>query len=119
MGQEPVGLSTEFYPLQEDQALSPNMELWMGVWGARSKTNTSNWKELRTIQEALEQEVGRGRVRNHTVFYFTDNLVSYYIVAGGSSRSPELQRLVLRIKELEQELGCHFEVVHVPGTMMI
>ena len=91
----------------------------MGVWGARSKTNTSNWKELRTIQEALEQEVGKDRVRHHTVFYFPDNLVSYYVIQGGSSRTPALQKLVLRIKELEQELGCHFEVVHVPGTMMI
>ena len=30
-----------------------------------------------------------------------------------------LHSLVLDIKALEQELGCHLKVVHVPGTLMI
>jgi hypothetical protein len=45
--------------------------------------------------------------------------VSYYVINGGSSRSPKLQALVERIKVVEQLLGCHLEVVHVPGKMMI
>ena len=53
------------------------------------------------------------------VFYFTDNLVSYYIINQGSSRSAGLQELVLEIKELCLELGCQLEVVHVPGKLMI
>ena len=53
------------------------------------------------------------------VLYFTDNLVSYFVVNGSSSRSPGLHSLVVKIKELEQELGCHLEVVHVPGTYLI
>jgi hypothetical protein len=32
---------------------------------------------------------------------------------------PELHRLIVEIKVLEQELGCILEVVHVPGTLMI
>ena len=69
--------------------------------------------------ESLLQEKGKDRLVDKVVFYFTDNLVSYYIINGGSSRSPGLHQLVLEIKEAAAELGCYLEVVHVPGTLMI
>jgi hypothetical protein len=53
------------------------------------------------------------------LFYFTDNMVTYYIVSGGSSTSPELQKLVRRIKYLELALSIRLEVVHIPGRHMI
>jgi hypothetical protein len=53
------------------------------------------------------------------MFYFTDNLVTYYIVRSGSSSSSELHKLIQEIKRLELLLECRVEVVHVPGTMMI
>jgi hypothetical protein len=74
---------------------------------------------MRTLVQMLERERGLNRVTNHTMFYFTDNLVMYYVIQGGSSTSPELHRLVLCTKLLELELGCHLEVIHVPGTLMI
>ena len=91
----------------------------MGVWLRKVHSFLSNWKELHTILLVLQRWCNNPRLHGHTLLYFTDNLVSYYVIQGGSSRTPALQKLVLRIKELEQELGCHFEVVHVPGTMMI
>lgn len=114
-----TGGTTEFYELTPDQAQSPGIELWMGVWGARSKPRTSNWKEARTVLESLLQERDTGRLNGMMVFYMTDNLVSYYIINQGSSRSPGLHELVLEIKEICLELGCQLEVVHVPGTLMI
>jgi hypothetical protein len=53
------------------------------------------------------------------LFYFTDNMVTYYIVSGGSSASPELQKLICRIKYLELLLSIRLEVVHIPGLHMI
>jgi hypothetical protein len=91
----------------------------MGVWGARAKPCTSNWKEARTILESLLQEKDTGRLQGRMVFYMTDNLVSCYIINQGSSRSPGLQQLVSEIKELCLKLECQLEVVHVPGTLMI
>jgi hypothetical protein len=68
----------------------------------------------------LERELGgTGRLSNATLFYFTDNLVSYYIVSGGSSASPELQKLLRRIKFLELTLSIRLELVHIPGLHMI
>ena len=114
-----TGGTTEFYPIDPNQPFSPNIELWMGVWQPHCKVTSSNWKELRTVLQSLQQEVGKGRVQNTTVFYFTDNLVSYYVVSNGSSRSPGLQKLVEEVKDVEAQLGCHLEIVHVPGTLMI
>jgi hypothetical protein len=114
-----TGGTTEFYQITEDQLRSPGIELWMGVWGARAKPRTSNWKEARTVLESLLQEKNTGRLQGRMVFYMTDNLVSYYIINQGSSRSPGLQQLVSEIKELCLKLECQLEVVHVPGTLMI
>jgi hypothetical protein len=92
----------------------------MGTWRSHVHSFTSNWRELRTLVHTLEREVGgNGRLRGSTLFYFTDNLVTYYIVTGGSSTSPELQKLLRRLKYLELSLGIRLEVVHIPGKHMI
>jgi hypothetical protein len=43
----------------------------------------------------------------------------YSAITKGSSTSAGLQDMVLKIKKLEMELGCHLEVIHVPGTTII
>jgi hypothetical protein len=97
------------------------MEMWMGAWCVSVLHYTSNWKELSTLLLSLEREAARtdDRVRDQTVFYFTDNMVTYYLVGSGASRHAHLQALLHRIKYLELSLGCHLECVHVPGTTMI
>jgi hypothetical protein len=115
----PVEAPNSMNELTEAQLASPGMELWMGVWGARSKPRTSNWKEARTVLESLLQEGGTDRLWGCMVFYMTDNLVSYYVINSGSSCTPGLLQLALEIKELCLKLGCQVEVVHMPGTVMI
>ena len=95
------------------------LDVWMGTWAPHVQHQSSNWRELRTLLRTLERERERGRVQDTTLFYFTDNLVTYFIVQGGSSTSPELHRLIRRIQILAIELGCRLEVIHVPGTLMI
>jgi hypothetical protein len=84
---------------------------------------TSNWKELNTLLLTLQQlqsdPVRRAAVQGTTVFYFTDNEVTYYIAHSGSSRYAPLHSLVMQTKELERTLQVHLEVVHVPGKAMI
>ena len=73
----------------------PTLEAWMGTWRSTVHSFSSNWRELRTLVHTLERELGGvGRLTRSTLFYFTDNLVSYYIVSSGSSSSPELQKLL-------------------------
>jgi hypothetical protein len=54
-----------------------------------------------------------------TILYFTDNMTTYYVVQNGSSKSPELHKLVQAIKLLEVLMGCRIEVIHVSGVLMI
>jgi hypothetical protein len=58
-------------------------------------------------------------VQGATLFYFTDNLVTYYVVQNGSSSSDKLHHLVRALKRMELLLECRVEVIHVPGTLMI
>jgi hypothetical protein len=54
-----------------------------------------------------------------TVFYFTDNMVSYYVVHNCSSSNAELHKLICDIKIFEVQLSCCIEVVHMPRVAMI
>jgi hypothetical protein len=97
------------------------MQIWMGTWAPHVKVYDSNWRELRTLLGTLERihQEGRSYVRGGTLFYFTDNSSVYFIIKGGSSRSPELHKLARTIKMMEIELGCRLEPIHVPGLLMI
>jgi hypothetical protein len=93
----------------------------MGTWAPDVQHHDSNWRELRTLLWTLEGLYAHdptGYIRA-TLFYFTDNLVSYYVVQNGSSSSPELHDLVRQIKVLEMKMSCRLKVIHVPGQLMI
>lgn len=114
-----TGTGGTFQVIGHDYNCAP-LEAWMGTWRPVVHSFSSNWKELRTLVHSLDRLAARddGPTRC-TLFYFTDNLVTYYIVTGGSSSSSELQKLIRRIKLLELQLNLKLEVVHVPGTHMI
>ena len=97
------------------------MHMWKAVWADRTRPNTSNWKEVETCRLTLENAKASGRreVRGCTFFYFTDNMFTYYGLASGASRIPSLHSVVEACKELEAELNCQLEPIHVPGTTII
>ena len=97
------------------------LEMWMGQWSPTVYHFSSNWKELKTLHLTLTHisRHHREKAVGTTLFYFTDNSVTYWIAASGSSRSPGLHYLIEQIKLLELDLGCCLQVIHVPGTVMI
>jgi hypothetical protein len=105
--------------IENGGARSAQMISWMGGWGPHVHHFDSNWRELRTLLWTLERKLRRGEGAGSTLFYFTDNLVTYFIVMNGSSKNPDLHALVRRIKLIEILLGCRIEVIHVPGLVMI
>lgn len=78
---------------------------WMGTWLPTVIQNMSNWKELHTLSLTLEKVANdlelQCAVEGTVVFYFTDNMVTYYVVHSGSSWSSMLHAEVCKIKELE------------------
>jgi hypothetical protein len=102
--------------------LGLRLEAWTGTWSLEVVHFDSNWKELRTILKTIERMaigVDAANLRGATLFYFTDNMVSYYVVQNGSSSNSELHRLIRSIKTYEVQLGCRIKVIHVPGVAMI
>lgn len=100
----------------------PPMDMWMSTWSNAARAQTSNWKELRTVltsMQCLSGNTSRPFPKGATVFYFTDNMVTYFILRDGASRIAALHALVVEIRRLELTMDVFLEVVHVPGLAMI
>lgn len=91
----------------------------IGVWGADEDPESSNWKEFANIVESLEEEAELGHLSNSEVFMFTDNSTVEACAAKGSSSSPKLLELVVRLFALTSKVGVKVNVFHVAGTRMI
>jgi hypothetical protein len=73
----------------------------MGAWNRTVNRFTSNWREIRTVVEALKrEEVVFNKLRGRMVFYFTYNEVTYNIFNKGSSKTLSLNILVQQLKYL-------------------
>ena len=90
-----------------------------GIWGVEGDGSSSNYRELRNLVETLERLGELGELVGREVFLFTDNAVSESVAAKGSSASPKLYDLVVRLYRLEMKYLCKIEMIHVAGTRMI
>ena len=91
----------------------------IGVWGSREDPESSNWKEFTNVVESLEEEGEEGNLDNAEVFMFTDNSTVESCVSRGSSSSPKLLSLVVRLQALSMKVGIKINVFHIAGTRMI
>ena len=115
-----TGGTINFLTLEERE--NPiTLDIWMGTWNGTVVHSTSNWKEMCTLRQTLQNEakLGGARVRHRRLIYCTDNSVMCDIFRKGVSKSDTLQRLFLEVKLLELQLECHLLLIHVPGTTMI
>jgi hypothetical protein len=95
-------------------------EAWMGQWSPTVQSTSSNWKEHRTLLATLKWEPHKtSQFRHCRLFYFMDNLVTYYIIHRRSSSVPSLHQLIVRLKQAELSHNCQLLIIHVPGTAMI
>jgi hypothetical protein len=91
----------------------------IGVWGAAEKDESSNWKEFSNVVEALEDEAESGNLIDTEVFMFTDNATVEACSSKGSSSSPKLLQLIIRLRALSTKFGFKLHIFHVAGTRMI
>ena len=91
----------------------------MGVWSADTQKESSNYRELRNLVEFAEEEARSGRLDQCEFFLFTDNQVAESVYYRGSSASPLLHELVLRLKKLEMTYQMVLHVIHVAGERMV
>ena len=91
----------------------------IGLWSALEEEESSNYKELFNLVEMVTIEARAGRLRNCEFFLFTDNSTAEGCFYRGSSKSPFLHHLVLRLRAIEMEYGMTLHVVHISGKRMI
>jgi hypothetical protein len=91
----------------------------VGIWNAKERLESSNFKELCNLVEFTELEAERGRLRNCEYFLFTDNSTAESCYYRGTSSSKLLHSLVLRLRMLEMKYGMLIHIIHVSGTRMI
>jgi len=90
-----------------------------GVWGRDADSVSSNYRELRTLVDAVEAGVATGDLNNAELFIFTDNSTAEGAYSKGHSDSCLLFDLVLRLRCLDMSGSLRLHVIHVTGTRMI
>ena len=90
-----------------------------GLWATDISSQSSNFRELLNLVETIEEEGAAGSLSDTEIWLFTDNVTAEGCFIKGSSSSPLLHALVLRLRKLEMDHGLVLFLVHVAGTRMI
>jgi hypothetical protein len=99
---------------------SDEFHFQFGQWIARVTENeSSNWREFTNLVEYLEERGEAGLLDDGEVFMFTDNSMAEGAFWKGTSQSPKLCALVLRLRKLEMRTGMILHIIHVSGKRMI
>ena len=85
----------------------------IGVWGADNGDESSNWREFTNIVESLEDEARSGHLIDTEIFMFTDNSTVEVCSVIGSSTSPKLLGLIVRLKAITTLFGTKIHIFHV------
>ena len=91
----------------------------IGVWSSDDSGQSSNWREFTNIVDSLEDEAKSGNLEGAEVFMFTDNSTVESCAIKGSSSSPKLFHLVVRLRALVTVYSIKVHIFHVSGTRMI
>jgi hypothetical protein len=90
-----------------------------GIWPSDVEDKSSNYRKLRHLVEAVEEEAKEGYLTNFELWLFTDNSSAESCFHKGSSSSRALHDLVLRLEKTELEAGFTLYIVHIARTCMI
>ena len=91
----------------------------IGVWGTSEESESSNWKEFTNVVDSLEEETEEGNLGDAEVFMFTDNATVEACSQKGSSSSPKLLSLIIRLRSMATRHNVKINMFHVAGTRMI
>jgi hypothetical protein len=91
-----------------------------GQWTSEvTELESSNWRELNNLVKALEGACQKHQLAGCQLMLFTDNSTAENAFWKGTSKSPKLFELVLRLRKLEMAHDLILHVVHVSRRRMI
>ena len=91
-----------------------------GQWASVYEGKHSNWKELKTLVNTVENALKHKLLQDCELYLFTDNMVAemaYY--NGGSNMNKELDELIFRLWEMQMHNDFTLYMYHIAGTRMI
>lgn len=97
------GFGTTFYTER-------GIAYWHGVWGKDADSDTSNFRELANLVDALEEGMKDKTLLNAEVFIFMDNTTAELAFYKGNTKSKTLFALILRLRHLDMDgaIKMHF-----------
>ena len=90
-----------------------------GFWCTEQSEESSNWRELKNLLEAIREESSRGRLVGREVWLATDNTTAASAFTKGSSSSATLHAMVTELRLLALQGNFELHLVHIAGTRMI
>ncbi len=98
---------------------SGNLHYIHGQWHHRYCSESSRYRELVNLINAITNFSNNGLLDNTELFVFTDNSVAESAFFKGTSSSKKLFELMLSLRELQMHKGLVLHMVHVSGKRMI
>jgi hypothetical protein len=96
-----------------------DIEYTIGTWGADEEGESSNYKELRNMVDAVKRHAKDEKLTETMLFFCTNNsTVEIALYHGRSKTSRSLHELVVRLKVMEAKYGFQLLVIHVAGERM-
>jgi hypothetical protein len=96
------------------------IDVCYGTWDQKVSDESSNYREFLNLVLQIEKLSEKGLIARGTeIFIFTDNWVTEQCFFKGTSRSPLLFELVLRLRTLEMKGDLFIHLIWVAGTRMI
>jgi len=90
-----------------------------GFWCSEVSDKSSNFWEFKNLLEAIQEEVRLNHLVGHEAWIATDNSTAEAAFTKGRLSSPELDEMVLELRELALMRGFMLRLFHVAGTRMI
>jgi hypothetical protein len=90
-----------------------------GQWSQSNSEESSNYRELSNLINAIKDALGKGLLDKRELFVFTDNFTAESAFFKGSSSSRKLFELVLDLRNMEMHSGLMVHMIHVAGLRMI
>jgi hypothetical protein len=114
-----LGSTVQGYPARALVESASNPRFRVGVWGRDDEAESSNFRELANLVLTVEEEAAAGHLTRAEFYLFTDNSTAESAFYKGSSTSPKLHALILRLRKLELLYGLILHIIHVSGKRMI
>lgn len=90
-----------------------------GKWGVNLSMESSNYRELSNLVNAINDAEKKHLLLNMKLFVFTDNFAADSTFHKGTSSSKKLFELTLSLQKLQMNGGFSMHMIHVSGRRMM